>query len=224
MTTDSPTPALAEAINGALGKDAANWEPVVGGGYTRQAKWRVHFADGSTAFVKAAREEPYSSALRREVGVYKSVDGSFLPRLIGALDDGAIVVLAVEDLADAHWPPPYPGDVRPLFEALDAVAATPAPEGLRVWSVARSNWREIAENPEPFLALALCSGAWLEQVAESLVEAESRAHGRATTSFTTTFTAEMCASLARERCLLTGTRPVAATAGSMSHSRSSKYG
>jgi hypothetical protein len=174
MTTDSPTPALAKAINGALGKDAANWEPVVGGGYTRQAKWRVRFADGSTAFVKAAHEEPSSSALRREVGVYKSVDGPFLPRLIGALDDGAIVVLAVEDLADAHWPPPYPGDVRPLFEALDAVAATPAPDGLRVWSVARSNWREIAENPEPFLALGLCSGAWLEQVAESLVEAESR--------------------------------------------------
>jgi Phosphotransferase enzyme family len=174
MTTDTPTPALAEAINGALGKDAANWEPVVGGGYTRQAKWRVRFADGSTAFVKAAHEEPYSSALRREVEVYKSVDGPFLPRLIGALDDGAIVVLAVEDLAHAQWPPPYPGDVRPLFEALAALAATPAPDGLRVWSVARSTWREIAENPEPFLALGLCSSAWLEQVAESLVQAESR--------------------------------------------------
>jgi hypothetical protein len=173
-TTDSPTPAVAGAVCNAVGKDAVSWEPVIGGGYTRQAKWRVHFADGSTAFVKAAHEEPYSGALRREVAVYKSVDGSFLPRLVGAGDDGALVVLAVEDLAEAQWPPPYPDDVRPLFEALDALAATPAPDGLRVWPVARSNWRKVAEEPEPFLALGLCSGTWLEHVVDRLVQAELR--------------------------------------------------
>ena len=146
MATDSPIPALAEAVQSAVGKTAINWEPVIGGGYTRQAKWRARFVDGSTAFVKATHEEPYSSALRREISVYTSVDGHFLPRLVGVLDDGALVVLAVEDLAEAHWPPPYPDDVRPLFEALDALAATPIPSGLRVWPVAKSNWREVAED------------------------------------------------------------------------------
>ena len=170
----SPAPALAVAVQSALGKNAVNWEPVIGGGYTRQAKWHVRFADGSTAFVKAADEEPFSSALRREVAVYRSVEGPFLPRLVGARDDGALVVLAVEDLVEAHWPPPYPDDVRPLFEALDALAATPVPGVLRVWPVASSNWRTTAETPEPFLALGLCSGVWLDQVVESLVQAESR--------------------------------------------------
>ena len=172
--TARPTPAVAGALQRALGRDAVKWEPVSGGGYTRQAKWRVGFADGSTAFVKAADEEPYSSALRREVTVYESVDGPFLPRLIGALDDGALVVLAVEDLVGARWPPPYPDDVRPLFEALDALAATPPPDGMRVWSAPGSNWRKIAEDPESFLAVGLCSSAWFEQVVEDLVEAESR--------------------------------------------------
>jgi hypothetical protein len=172
--TDRPTPAVVGAVESAVGRDAVNWEPVIGGGYTRQRKWRARFADGSTAFVKAADEEPYSSALKRELAVYSSVDGQFLPRLVGAHDDGGLVVLAVEDLAEAHWPPPYPDDVRPLFEALDAVAGTPLPGDLRTWPAARSNWRRIVEGPEPFLALGLCSGAWLEQVVEHLVEAESR--------------------------------------------------
>jgi hypothetical protein len=174
MTIDSPTLAIAAALHRAVGKTAISWEPVIGGGYTRQAKWRVRFADGSTAFVKATHEEPYSSALRREVSVYTSVDGPFLPRLVGALDDGPLVVLAVEDLVQAHWPPPYPDDVRPLFEALEALAATPVPDGLGAWSAAKSNWRKVAEDPEPFLTLGLCSGAWLEQVGDCLVKAESR--------------------------------------------------
>jgi hypothetical protein len=82
-----------------------------GPGYTRQAKWRVLFADGSTAFVKATHEEPFSRTLRREVSVYSSIDTPFLPRLVGALDDGALVVLALADLAQAHWARPYPDDV-----------------------------------------------------------------------------------------------------------------
>jgi len=172
--TAGPPPAVAGAVQRGLRREAVKWEPVIGGGYTRQAKWRVRFADGSTAFVKAADEEPYSSALRREVTVYESVDGPFLPRLVGALDDGALVVLAVEDLAGAHWPPPYPDDVRPFFEALDALAATPVPSGLRSWSVAGSNWQRIVDDPGPFLALGLCSAPWLEQVVQDLVQAESR--------------------------------------------------
>ena len=78
------TPGRGRALHLALRKSAVNWEPVIGGGYTR-----ARFADGSTAFVKAADEEPYSSALRREVAVYESVEGPFLPRLVGA--------------PDAHW-------------------------------------------------------------------------------------------------------------------------
>lgn len=174
MMSASPTLAIAGALNRVVGNTAVNWEPVIGGGYTRQAKWRVRFAYGSTAFVKATHEEPYASALRREVSVYRSVDGPFLPRLVGALDDGALVVLAVEDLGRAHWPPPYPDDVRPLFEALEAVADTPIPGGLRAWSLAKPNWRKVAEDPAPFLALGLCSDSWLEQVVECFVRAESR--------------------------------------------------
>jgi hypothetical protein len=107
MTTHQPTPAVAGAVRSAVGKHAVSWEPVIGGGYTRQAKWRVRFADGSTAFVKAAQEEPYSSALRREVAVYESVDGSFLPRLLATRQEGDYAALLSGHFA-VEAPAPLP--------------------------------------------------------------------------------------------------------------------
>lgn len=169
----SPTPAIAAAVCAAAAGDAVTWA-AVRGGYTRQQTWIVSFADGSSAFVKAADDEPYLGALRREVRVYESVDAPFLPRFIGAWDDGHIVALVVEDLSRAAWPPPYPTDVVPLFEALAAVAETTVPAGVLLWSDRAPDWRRVVEDPAPFLELGLCSAAWFEATSASLVEAESR--------------------------------------------------
>ena len=65
--------------------------------------------------------------LRREALVYEHVRGPFLPAYVGFAEAGGRAVLAIELLEDAHWPPPYPADVSPLFHALEGVAAEPLP-------------------------------------------------------------------------------------------------
>jgi Phosphotransferase enzyme family len=136
------------------------WEPIEGG-YTRARKWRVRLDDGTHAF---AKEAPAT-----EVAVYESVRGSFLPRVYEIRDD----VLLLEDLSDAHWPPPYPADTDALFAALEAVATTAPPPGLRRLQHV-SSWEAIASEPQPLLALGLCSAGWLENALPALIDAEAR--------------------------------------------------
>jgi hypothetical protein len=136
------------------------WEPVTSGGYTRARKWRVRLDDGTYVF---AKEAPAT-----EVAVYESVHADFLPG-VHEIRDG---VLLLEELSDAHWPPPYPDDVMPLFAALDEVAATPPPALPRLQQVSR--WQAIADDPRPLLALGLCSSEWLEHALPALIEAEAR--------------------------------------------------
>ena len=113
--------------------------------------------------------------LRREALVYREVRGSFLPGLVGFADSGVKALLAIELLEGAHWPPPYPGDVCPLFEALEQVAATQPPTDLPTQGERTSRWEEVATDPEPFLELGLCSREWLESSLDTLIAAEARA-------------------------------------------------
>jgi Phosphotransferase enzyme family len=146
---------------------AQNWQKI-GGGHTRASKWRASLPDGSALFVKAAEDEPGLQMARVELDVYRHVTGSFLPRLLGAWDEEGRVLIVLEDLADAHWPPPFPADPRPLFDALEAIAATAPPPGLRRLAERRSPapWEEIA-------ALEICSSEWMEEAIEPLATAES---------------------------------------------------
>ena len=110
--------------------------------------------------------------LRREALVYQHVHGSFLPGYRGFADGGARAVLAIDLLVDAHWPPPYPEDVAPLFAALEEVAAAPAPAALPSWKHQPSRWERIAGDVSPLIGLGLCSEAWLERALPTLIAAE----------------------------------------------------
>jgi hypothetical protein len=162
-----------ELVSAALGSQPQSFEPVEGGGYTRSRSWRVATNDGP-AFVKQAEDEGSLHMLRREATVYQHVHGTFLPGYIGFADSGDRAVLAIELLEDAHWPPPYPGDVRPLFSALELIAATPAPPGLPGLTQPQ-RWESIADDPEPLLRLGLCSREWLDQALPVLAKAEAAA-------------------------------------------------
>jgi Phosphotransferase enzyme family len=145
---------------------AEQWHGLAGG-HTRANKWRATLADGSVVFVKAADDGLALRMARVEVQIYRHVSGSFLPRLVDAWEDEGRVLLVLEDLADAYWPPPYPADVRPLFDALDAIAATAPPPDLRRLAERGppTAWEEIP-------ALGVCSAEWLEQAIEPLATAE----------------------------------------------------
>jgi len=158
----------------AVGSRPIAWQAARASGYTRSGAWRFETPDGS-AFVKQAADEGSLSMLRREALVYSHVSGSFLPSFLGFADAGDRATLAVEFLADAHWPPPYPADVTPLFDALELVAAAEPPPELPAQGPPRSRWERVAADPEPLLSLGLCSREWLESSLDALIAAEAGA-------------------------------------------------
>jgi hypothetical protein len=153
------------------------WGPVTTSGYTPARRWIVTLADGSTAFVKVATDEPTASWLRDEHLAYSVLRGaSFMPGYLGWYDDGEAPVLALEDLSHATWPPPWTAEaIAAVRDALEKLHATPAYEDLPSADDdrlgLREGWREVAEDPSAFLALGLCSAAWLDAHVGTLVEA-----------------------------------------------------
>ncbi len=155
-------------------------EPVAGGGYgTNTAKWRVALADGRRGFVKLALDDVAAAWLRAEHRVYAHVRQPFLPTLLGWRDAGGCTLLVLEDLADAHWPPPWS---RALVDAvrgtLDAVHAAEPPPGLPLLEDARERldgWPLVADDPGPLLSTGLCSAAWLDTALPVLSHASATA-------------------------------------------------
>ena len=120
---------------------------------------------GQRAFVKLGTTELTAGWFRREHENYLSLSGPFLPRLLGFSDDGIVPVLAIEDLSEATWPPPW--DDEKIAQVLDACAlihAHPIPSHVAALTDEyRDDWDRVASDPQPFLALGLCSAAWLER-------------------------------------------------------------
>jgi hypothetical protein len=131
------------------------------------------------AFVKQALSEEAADWLRKERLVYESVRGAFLPVYFGASDEGETVVLVLEDLADAFWPPPWTaGRIEAVQKALDLVHASRAPDGIPRLEAVRERivgWGNVARDPGPLLATSLCSETWLAEALPVLVQAAAEA-------------------------------------------------
>jgi aminoglycoside phosphotransferase (APT) family kinase protein len=161
-----------------VGARVVSLEHVEGRGYTHAGRHRAFLDDGRTVFVKSAVDELSAGWLRAEIAVYESVRGSFLAQVHGSAERDGLPLLVLEDLGEAHWPPPWRvGDVEAVKDALAEIAATTPPAGLE--RVPRETlafeWREVERDPEPFLALGLCSRAWLDANLAHLCEAAERA-------------------------------------------------
>ena len=206
-----------ELVAQAIGNEPRAWRPHDSGGYTRSRAWRVETVDGPV-FVKQAEEPGPLHMLRREAVVYRSVRGAFVPGFVGFADAGDRALLAVEFLEDAAWPPPYPEDVGPLFDALELVADATPPPDLPAHGPWRSRWERVAADPEPFLGLGLCSPPRLaprcSMPSSRSPPPRSRRSSKATRSSTTTSTAGTSASRAAVPCSSTGERRFAARGGS----------
>jgi hypothetical protein len=166
-----PSPRTSANVARALKKLRAApvaWGRMTTGGHTPAERWVVTLDGGQTAFVKVATDDETASWLRDEHLVYAVLGGApFLPGYLGWYDDGELPVLALEDLSAGTWPPPWtPEAIGAVRRALDAIHGTPPFEGLPRADDdhlgLREGWREIGEDPAPFLALGLCSAAWLE--------------------------------------------------------------
>jgi Phosphotransferase enzyme family len=140
------------------------------------ARWIVA-DDAHSAFVKIGATERTAGWTRMEHRNYAAISGWFLPRVLGFDDDGARPALALEDLSREVWPPPWTNErIGAVLEALAAIARTPPPAhllGLEIqWD---ASWRGVERNPGAFLALGLCSPAWLERNLPALIAAADHA-------------------------------------------------
>lgn len=146
-----------------------------GGGYTLMEHWLVEI-EGERAFAKVAVDEPTAGFLRDEHRVYSAVEASFLPRFVGWDDNGERPILVLEDLTEAHWPPPWrEGDLELVRVALDEVHSTEPPETLpRLTMDELHTWREVEADPAPFLGLGLCTADWLDEALPELLRATDR--------------------------------------------------
>jgi hypothetical protein len=133
------------------------------------AHW-IAGADDRSAFIKIGLAEPVTDWVRVEHRNLAAMSGPHVPRVLGYWDDGQRPVLALEDLSDARWPPPWSGpDVSCVLEALAGVHSAPPPAHLQ--PLARhpaDTWDAVAADPSRFLSLGLCSDRWLEAALPAL--------------------------------------------------------
>ena len=182
METRQPAAApseISQLLALVLGKEPTRWyTPHTG--LSRAKRFVVHFADGSSAFVKAAVDRSTEQELRTEHDILRSISGDFLPRPVAWIVTGVRPILVLEDLSAAHWPADHwpvawrPGQFELLFHTLYRIAQVAPPATLPDAQAGfEPRWPAIAANPERFLALGLCSEAWFRNAIGALIAAEA---------------------------------------------------
>jgi thiamine kinase-like enzyme len=165
---------LEERLAALVGAAPLEWAPRAGG-YSTAERYTVTLDDGRRVFVKAAAAEHMAAWLRREHEVYASLQGTFIPELIGFDDDGRRPLLVVEDLSDADWSARWTSErlaaVRAALDELHACEAPPNTHPVReTYAVWFGRWHVVEEDPEPFLSLRLRSRAWLDERLPTMIE------------------------------------------------------
>jgi aminoglycoside phosphotransferase (APT) family kinase protein len=137
-------------------------------------------------FVKSSAAPNLAAWLRREHEVYAHVRAGFMPELVGWDDDGARATLLLEDLSGADWSVGWSSEriaaVKDVVAAIAEVDPPPNTIALReldptLWT----RWQRVAEDPGPFLSLAVRDARWLERSLPVLLDAVARAPLDATT-------------------------------------------
>jgi hypothetical protein len=173
------TAAIKAKIEAVAGSRVVAWRRVTQAGYTPAGRWIVRLANGSSGFAKVGLNRETASWLRSEHNIYRQLRAGFMPELLGWEDDGEIPILLLEDLSSAEWPPPWSSDkVDRVLAVLHELRTTTVPDHLPALESARSmlsGWSRVADEPNSFLTLRLCSPAWLEAALPSLLRAEAEA-------------------------------------------------
>ena len=169
---------MKDEVGRIAGASVVSLEHVEGRGYTHAGRHRAFLDDGRTVFVKSAVDELTAGWLLVEIAVFTGVRGSFMPVFLGHAEHDGLPFVVLEDLGDAHWPPPWrEGDVQAVKEALAEIAACDPPAGLE--RVPREElaheWRVVERDPDPFLSTGLCSREWLDAYLPALRDASERA-------------------------------------------------
>jgi hypothetical protein len=175
-----PDPDDVERVRRALGTTPVAWRAASGHGAPSNRRFVVDLGGGRSAFVKIAAFDHTAEWLRDEFRIYSALDGQpFLPRLLGWDDDGLSPALALEDLSEATWPPPWDAArVDAVLVTIQSVHAMPPPEGVapaEESQFGQDGWPAVAADPVPFLSIGICSPVWLDEHLPALAAASTAA-------------------------------------------------
>lgn len=148
----------------------------VGGGYTPATRLLCETAK-ERFFVKAGATPLTSEFLRREIRVYDTVRGDFMPKVIAWEDHETAPILILEDLSAYHFPPPWDeGQIEQVLAQIDVMHSTKADieAFAQIHSGWESNWQTVAADPEPFLSLGMVDARWLDEALPLLIEQEAQ--------------------------------------------------
>ncbi len=166
---------LAWRIERLIGAKIESYTPVAGG-YSLAT--RLLCRTTTTSFFAKIGATPLTSQfLRREMHVYSSVSGAFMPQLVAWEDHESAPILVIEDLSAAHWPPPWDAwRVDLVFAQIHAMHHTQASLAsyAQVHGVRGANWPVVAADPVPFLSLGLAEARWLEAALPLLIRHEAQ--------------------------------------------------
>jgi len=176
-TMFEPTVALRERVHTQLGWEPTSWR-AVRGGYTPAARYVVTHGSQRSAFVKVATTPLTAKMLKREIAAYRELSGRpFVPELLGydELEENE-PLLIVEDLSTATWPPPW--NEQAIELVLEQIAAmhrttTQLPSYIALRPAQQLGWRQVVDDPAPFLSTGFASAAWLQRCLPALLEAEA---------------------------------------------------
>jgi thiamine kinase-like enzyme len=174
-----PDTNLEERVSALLGAEVMSVSRIQSRGYTTALHAIAALEDGRSVFVKAGAEEVTSRFLREEIEVYRAVRAPFMPAFHGA-DERDPPILVLEDLSAWFSVPPWTDSkTAAVLELVEELRATPAPPELGSAERYRADWtgrwNRIAADPEPFLALGLCSREWLAEALPTLSAAAEAA-------------------------------------------------
>lgn len=167
-----PSEELLDRTAALLGSRPVAWR-LGEGGYSIAERWSLELTDGRRVFAKMAPDDNIAFRIRDEYRNMTLFDADVRCDVV-AFEDGERPLLLLEDLAHAHWPPPWesgePERVREALQLVWDLDAGELPDASRVGDMF-SGWNEVTEDPEGFLSLGLVSADWLEECLPVLREA-----------------------------------------------------
>ena len=139
----------------------------LGGGLTHSSVLRVHLVGGDSVIAKVAGDARTADDIGFEHQVLATYTLDCMPSVLG-FSDAPLPILVLEDLGDAHWPPPW-RDLDALFATIDRMEAVPAGAEMPPLRNDRlPTWETVMANRDILAKLGNVSRDWLEHVAPVL--------------------------------------------------------
>jgi hypothetical protein len=155
----------------------------LGGGLTHSTVVRAHLSRGGSVVAKIATDTRTADDVGFEHRALTTYELDCMPRVVG-FSEVPSPMLVLEDLAGAHWPPPWP-DVDAVFATIDELEAVQAGAQMPPLRDDRlPTWDAVMARRDTVAEVGNVSLDWLERVApvlqrsarDATVEGDSLVH------------------------------------------------